>query len=274
MDRSLMMGMFDEGWNPAQRWDCGIRSDHRWLFRETILHGGCATASGSQGACGVEVSRLRDGPGWLLAAVALAAAAVFFFGLATDRPALRLATKAIPALTLGVWVATRRQDGLARLVTAGLVLSGLGDLLLEKALFFQGLVAFLLAHVAYVLGFVTVTTRPALVRALPIAAWCGLVLAGLGASLGDMAGPVTAYIAVVGTMMWRAAARVGHTGRPTRAEWLGLAGALLFGLSDTLIAVDRFVAPLPEVRWPIMLLYWSGQWGIAASAASLERTAE
>jgi alkenylglycerophosphocholine/alkenylglycerophosphoethanolamine hydrolase len=79
---------------------------------------------------------------------------------------------------------------------------------------------------------------------------------------------------VIGTMRWRAAARVGHTGRPKRAEWLGLSGALLFGLSDTLIAVDRFVAPLPDVRWPIMLLDWSGQWGIAASAVSPERAAE
>jgi alkenylglycerophosphocholine/alkenylglycerophosphoethanolamine hydrolase len=220
------------------------------------------------------VSDHRGVPTRLVGVIALVAAATFFFGLATDRPALRLATKPVPALTLAIWVATRRNDGLARLVTAGLVLSGLGDLLLEKALFFQGLVAFLLAHVAYVLGFVTVTTRPALVRALPIAAWCGLVLAGLGAGLGEMAGPVTAYVAVIGTMMWRAAARVGHTGKPTRAQWLGLAGALLFGLSDTLIALDRFVAPLPGVRWPIMLLYWSGQWGIAASAASPERAAE
>jgi hypothetical protein len=34
----------------------------------------------------------------------------------------------------------------------------------------------------------------------------------------------------------------------------------------TLIAFDRFDAPIPGVRLPIMLLYWLGQWGIAASA--------
>jgi len=50
------------------------------------------------------------------------------------------------------------------------------------------------------------------------------------------------------------------------AAALGLAGAVAFGASDTLIAFDRFAAPIPRVRWPIMVLYWLGQSGIAASA--------
>ena len=89
---------------------------------------------------------------------------------------------------------------------------------------------------------------------------------GSGPSLGPMALPVSVYVAVICTMMWRAAASVGSTGRPTTAEWLALAGAVLFAASDTLIAVDRFRAPIEGVRWPIMLLYWAGQWGLAAAA--------
>ena len=67
-------------------------------------------------------------------------------------------------------------------------------------------------------------------------------------------------------MMWRAAARLGSPGTPALAALLGLAGAVAFGASDTLIAFDRFSAPIPGARWPIMALYWVGQCGIAASA--------
>jgi len=64
----------------------------------------------------------------------------------------------------------------------------------------------------------------------------------------------------------RASARVGGK-VPARAAWLGLAGAIAFGASDTMIAFDRFSTPIPGARWPIMILYWLGQGGIAASAA-------
>ncbi len=90
--------------------------------------------------------------------------------------------------------------------------------------------------------------------------------------LGTLALPVGAYVVVITIMMWRAAARVGIP-RAGRVAWLGLAGALAFGASDTLIAVTRFLHPIEGVRVPIMLLYWLGQWGIAASAALAEREA-
>jgi alkenylglycerophosphocholine/alkenylglycerophosphoethanolamine hydrolase len=49
-------------------------------------------------------------------------------------------------------------------------------------------------------------------------------------------------------------------------------GAVLFGLSDTLIAIDRFHAPFPGARYAIILLYWAGQAGIAASARPAPRS--
>lgn len=197
--------------------------------------------------------------------VSLAAAAAFFFGLASDLPGLRLWTKAVPVLCLAAWVGTRRSDAAVRLVAVGLLFSAAGDLVLERGEFLPGLVAFLGAHLAYVAAFLSQTRRPALARALPVVLWCGGVLALLWPGLGPLACPVTVYVGVIGTMIWRAAARVGHAGEPTRAEWIGLAGAVAFALSDTLIAVDRFGDPIPGVRWPIMLLYWAGQTGIAAS---------
>ena len=83
-----------------------------------------------------------------------------------------------------------------------------------------------------------------------------------------MGAPVTGYVVVICCMMWRAAARVGSRDTPALAAALGLAGAIAFGASDTLIAFDRFAAPIPGSAWPIMLLYWLGQCGIAASAVA------
>jgi uncharacterized membrane protein YhhN len=208
----------------------------------------------------------RPGTGPVLAGVGLGTALLYFVGLAAALPALCIAVKPFPALALAAWVALRCPRPLGRLTAAGLVASALGDLLLERGVFLPGLLAFLAAHLAYVAAFLTADRRPALGRALPFLAWGAGALALLGPGLGPMAVPVAVYVAVICTMMWRAAARVGRPGTPALAALLGLAGALAFGASDTLIAFDRFAAPIPGVRWPIMALYWLGQSGIAASA--------
>jgi len=208
----------------------------------------------------------RLGRGPVLAGVGIGTALLYFAGLAAASPALCLAVKPFPALALAAWVALRCPRPLGRLTVAGLVLSALGDFLLEVGLFLPGLLAFLAAHLAYVAAFLVADRRPAPGRALPFLAWGLVAFAILRPGLGPMAVPVAVYVAVICTMMWRAAARVGSPGTPALAAALGLAGAVSFGASDTLIAFNRFAAPIPGVRWPIMILYWLGQAGIAASA--------
>ncbi len=203
-----------------------------------------------------------------LAGIGIATALLFFVGVAADAPALRLATKPVPALVLAAWVLLGCRAPLGRLTAAGLGLSALGDGLLETGSFLPGLVAFLCAHLAYVAAFLVADRRPALGRAVPFLAWGAGALLLLRPGLGEMAAPVSGYVAVICTMMWRAAARVGSPGTPALSAALGLAGAVAFGASDTLIAVDRFAAPVPGVTWPIMVLYWLGQCGIAASAVA------
>jgi uncharacterized membrane protein YhhN len=139
--------------------------------------------------------------------------------------------------------------------------------LLDAGRFLAGLAAFLAAHVTYVGAFLSAERRWALGRALPFAAWGVVVFAMLRTGLGTLTLPVAAYVAVITVMMWRAAARVGSPSHAGVVAWLGLAGAVAFGASDTLIAFSRFLEPIPGVRVPILLLYWLGQWGIAGSAA-------
>jgi uncharacterized membrane protein YhhN len=211
----------------------------------------------------------RVGPGLLLAVLGIAAALLYLGGV-VDGP-VRLVVKPVPVLALAAWATLRgSRQPLGRLTAAGLLLSAVGDVLLDAGRFLPGLGAFLLAHVVYILAFISVERRPAVARALPFAAWGLVTFNLLRPGLGTLALPVGAYVVVITIMMWRAAARVGSP-RAGRAAWLGLAGAIAFGSSDTLIAVTRFLQPIEGVRVPIMLLYWLGQWGIAGSFARPQR---
>jgi len=198
-----------------------------------------------------------------LGALAVAAAIVYVVGLATHRPDLRLRVKPVPALALAALVLTERRDGYGAPLAGGLFLSALGDTLLEvQGHFVAGLATFLCAHVAYTAAFLRDERRLRLRRAAPFAAWLLAAFAWIRPGLGEMTVPVVVYMLAIGAMMWRAAARGGDHPGATAA----VTGGILFGLSDTLIAIDRFRAPIPAAPYAIILLYWAGQAGIAASA--------
>jgi len=202
-----------------------------------------------------------------LAFVAVVAAFGYVVGLWRDWPALRLATKPVPVLCLLVWVLARDRDRYARLIGAGLALSALGDVLLEfPGLFLAGLGAFLCAHISYTVAFLQQSARPHLWRALPFLVWLGLAYIQMRPGLDGMMVPVTLYVLVIGIMMWRAAARVGDVPGALPAA----IGAVLFGLSDMLIGLDRFHAPISGVRYAIGVLYWAGQAGISERRVGLE----
>jgi uncharacterized membrane protein YhhN len=196
----------------------------------------------------------------VLAALGAAAAVLHFWAFAAQRARLALALKPVPVLCLAVWVAAGARGADAWLVAAGLAVSMVADVVIESS-FLGGLAVFLLAHVAYVAAFVSRTSEPRLLLLLPFAGWGVAVLWRLWPGLGAMRVPVVVYAAVICTMMWRAAATAGLPG-----GWTALAGAVLFAASDTLIAFDRFLRPLPQARYAIMALYWAGQLLIALSA--------
>lgn len=188
----------------------------------------------------------------------------FVAGAVADVPALRLGTKAVPVLSLAVYAGIQKTR-YAATIAVGLVLGALGDVLLEASpkLFVAGLVAFLVAHVAYVVAFVGDERRLRLGRAVPPFALGIVVLAALWPGLGAMRVPVTAYMLVICAMGWRAGARV-EPGRT--AAWLGLAGAALFLASDTALGVSRFLTPFPGRRVVILSTYWAAQLLIALDA--------
>jgi uncharacterized membrane protein YhhN len=140
------------------------------------------------------------------------------------------------------------------------------DVVIEWS-FLGGLGLFLAAHLLYIGAFIGDARRARPLLAVPFAAYAAAMHRFLAPGLGALALPVAAYALVIAAMMWRAAARV-RAGE--RAGWIALLGALCFGLSDTLLALHRFHAP---IAFPsaIILTYWAGQLGIAASAVRSRR---
>lgn len=206
----------------------------------------------------------------LLLIVALAGAALFLLGLHFELKWLTLLSKPLPVICLLIWLREAPTGIYRRWVAIGLGFSLLGDVLLEwpADLFVFGLGAFLLAHLAYLVAYLSDTRRLApmdLLLAILAAGGMFLVLASAG--LGQLLLPVALYSLAIGAMLWRALARIGAVG--TASTWLAAGGAVLFVLSDSLIGINRFLAPFEGARYAIILSYWLGQLGITASAVLL-----
>ncbi len=184
-----------------------------------------------------------------------------------------LVAKPIPVLLLLARVCVARFSPLQWPLALGLALSALADVLMQRPDgFLAGLAVFLVAHLAYTTGFWR--GRPALLaaRALPFLLFGSLMGFWITPGTAGMAIPVGVYVLAISLMMWRAAALAGAPRLHPLVGRLALGGAILFAASDSLIAIHRFVAPQAWANPPIMLLYWIGQTGIAASAIMAGRT--
>lgn len=207
--------------------------------------------------------------GILRVSLVLGAAAVIahLAGAAAGVSLLPIVAKPIPVLCLAAW-ALAVGDRFGRTIALGLALSGVGDLLLALPgdRFLAGLGAFLIAHLVYIAAFTSDVKSLRWQRSVPFLLFGVAVLLLLWPGLGTMAVPVAVYTLAIAAMMWRAAARLGASPRGPASERLAMAGALAFAASDTLLAIDRFHMPVAHAWLSIMLLYWTGQLGIALSA--------
>jgi uncharacterized membrane protein YhhN len=155
-----------------------------------------------------------------------------------------------------------------RLILTGLALSWCGDMFLigpSKTAFLAGLVAFLLAHVAYVAAFVRhgYARRWLWSAVVPVTAIAIGVFAWLEPyTPPDLENPVRAYVAVISLMVIFAFGTRGRGG-----SLLIIAGATLFFLSDLSVASLRLV----QTEYPTYIvglpLYYAGQICLALSSA-------
>ncbi len=154
------------------------------------------------------------------------------------------------------------------LIALGLVFAVLGDALLmfPEQFFVGGVMSFGATHALYLTAFVVaiglalngVVSAALALLAIVLTAF---IWSGVKVSLRP---PIVLYVALITAMAAQAsgAALAQHTLGTTVAA----AGALLFFVSDAVLAVDRFRAPFPAARAVVLSSYWVGQYLIALSS--------
>ena len=157
-----------------------------------------------------------------------------------------------------------------RILRIGLIFALLGDIFLmiqEIDLFGLGLASFLLMQLCYCVVFGlrgairTVSLVTVGLTALPFVVYAGgflFILRPAFATKPDLTPlwiPVVVYVVCISTMGLMAALRRGSSG-----YWPVLAGALLFMLSDSAIAVNSFLTPFSGSAPFIMGTYAAAQY--------------
>ncbi len=145
-------------------------------------------------------------------------------------------------------------------IVAGLALSLAGDvfMMLREKRFVEGLVSFFLAHLFYISAFLAVMRpRADLGTILPLLIFASAMLTILFPHLGKLKIPVALYIVVITVLAGLAVQRyVDIGGTPAFQAFLA---AVLFMISDSVLAVNRFVRPVPAVQKVILSTYFAAQ---------------
>lgn len=158
------------------------------------------------------------------------------------------------------------RNSLKKWIIFALFFSWLGDVLLmfhlEDPLFFLlGLSSFLVAHIFYIIYFHFVRVKE-MVKSrwyllLIVALYYAIVISILSPYLGDMKLPVRIY-AVVISFMFLLAMHMLFIKNKTTGLWM-MAGALLFVVSDSFLAFNKFYQPFEMAGLFVMSTYGLAQ---------------
>jgi alkenylglycerophosphocholine/alkenylglycerophosphoethanolamine hydrolase len=195
------------------------------------------------------------------------ASIVFIYGLFADIHLLRLITKPIPVLFL-IWsLYTMRSSD--RVLLGALIFSVLGDIILElpeHLPFALGLGSFLIAHIFFIRYFLKGETQKVWWPLIPIFLYCGSLLYFMIPNLGPLLLPVCIYVFVIAMMLWASSIYAY-----THHQYLPLCGAILFAVSDSLIAINKFIVPFLMARYAIIITYWLAQYLICTRTSLKEK---
>ena len=156
--------------------------------------------------------------------------------------------------------------GLAKWVLFALLFSLLGDVVLmfqeTKSIFFLlGLSAFLIAHIFYIIFFYKVRVKEN-VKSNPwllvlVVIYYAALIGLLSPYLADMKIPVFVYGIVI-SFMFMLAMHMLFIKNKAAGQWM-MVGALLFVMSDSILAVNKFYQPFEIAGVLIMLTYGLAQ---------------
>ncbi|WP_456439945.1 lysoplasmalogenase [Psychroserpens sp.] len=186
-------------------------------------------------------------------------------------------TKPLIVLSLLIFFFTRNQlldNTIKTLMILALVFSLIGDVALlfdtiNPNYFIIGLASFLLAHAMYVSVFLKQRdkTKKPLGFILLMLGYAALLFYVLKDGLGDLLIPVVIYMTVILSMSTSAFLRQKHN-NITSYKWVFI-GAILFMLSDSILAIDKFYQPLTLSSIWIMLTYALAQYCIVIGILKL-----
>ena len=146
------------------------------------------------------------------------------------------------------------------IILIGLIFCAIGDYTLQW--FIIGLISFFIGHLFYIRAFLSTNEQKTPVVAKVLLIVYGLMMGFIVLSAviqkGDfvLAGAVFCYIAVILTMGW--------TSFGTKCNF-AIIGALLFIISDSVLAINKFVVPVDYSHQLIMSTYYGAQIIIALS---------
>lgn len=165
------------------------------------------------------------------------------------------------------------RSNLKKWIIAALLFSWLGDVLLmlqnDNSLFFLlGLSAFLVAHIFYILFFHFIRVKENVKSrwwlVLIVALYYLILISLLSPHLGDMKLPVRIYAIVISFMFMLAMHMLFITNK--NAGLLLMTGALLFVLSDSILAINKFYQSFEIAGIVVMLTYGLAQLFITEGA--------
>jgi uncharacterized membrane protein YhhN len=187
----------------------------------------------------------------------------------TNNETLRYITKPLLMPLLIVFFVFQTKDfasSLKKWITLALVFSWAGDVLLmfestNSNFFIFGLVAFLIAHIFYILYYENVIRKEGLSKSywwfLPVIIYYIVLIYILSPNLGDMKLPVRIYGIVISYMLIQALQTGGI--KTPGAAILMIAGAVLFITSDSILAINKFYESFEYAGIAIMLTYGMAQ---------------
>ncbi len=172
--------------------------------------------------------------------------------------------KSIPVFCLLIIVFFNVPGNKGKLLSIGFIFSGIGDILLqldEGTHFVYGVGAFLLTHLFYIAVFLRepIFTVRRMIMVCVMVVFGIMIWALLRPKLGDMLLPVTIYLIVI--VLMGISAILGKNNSP-----LIIIGACLFGVSDSIIAINRFLTLIYQSSLWIMITYYIAQFFIAFGA--------
>lgn len=181
----------------------------------------------------------------------------------------------IPAIIGFFYTTTHRiTSGIKKWILLALIFSWIGDVLLmfqdkESLFFLAGLSSFLLAHIFYIIYFHQVRVKENL-KSNPwllviVVVYYAVLISFLSPYLDDMKLPVRIYGIVI-SFMFMLAMHMLYIKNKLAGRWM-MTGALLFVISDSILAINKFYQSFEFANILIMLTYGFAQFYIVKGAA-------